>query len=428
MEETQKDLSAFADLLRYIFWCAGGLVFWIILSLIPAVRDAQPYYSWFNLIMFLSLSPALLLAVGMGHYGINTKYLKSSFCIIPALFICEILNLIPFNPFAIALPFCYACQSQNFAGMGHFKSAELLARRALSFWGPDKEVHPQWQMAGLSMVAGALQGQGRYAEADKIIQSMFKIIEGEKDDNEMTAVSLTDFAGTLSRLGRAKEALEVAHRAMEIWQSLPELTNDQLTIMSLTMVQLGHAHENHGNFKLALEWYRKALSISLEIGGDECLEAAQGLANVGYILTECGQLDEAGEKLEKARKIMTKLKMEGTSSWAHLTENIGDFQRARGNFDDAEVALLESLKLRQKRFKQDLHHSYHDLAKLYREKKDWEKSKTYFEKALAMREKRFVALTIQTLREFAKLMDLMDRTAEAKNLEQRAEELQTKVS
>ncbi|MBA3856325.1 MAG: hypothetical protein C0507_05385 [Cyanobacteria bacterium PR.3.49] len=427
VEETKKDLSPFAELIRYAIWCAGALVVWIILSLFPAVRDFQPFYAWFNLVMFLSLLPALLLAVGMGHYGINTKYLKSSFCVVPAVIICEFLNLIPFNPFAIALPFCLACQSQNFAGLGHFKASELLARRALSFWGEDSGVHPQWQMAGLIMVAGALQGQGRYCDADKLIQAMFKIADADKSGTELQAVALTDFAGSLSRLGRAKEALEVANRAMEIWHSLPDLSNDQLSIMSLTMVQLGHAYENHGNFKLALEWYRKALSINLQTSGEECLESAGGFSNVGYVLTEIGQLEEASVKLEHARELMLKLEMENTSSWAHLTENLGDLYRAMGKFEEAENTLFESVKLREKRFKQDLHHSYHDLGKLYRDKKDWEKSIEYFEKTLSMREKRFVAPTIQTLREFAKLMESMDRQQEAKNLEARADELMSKI-
>lgn len=165
------------------------------------------------------------------------------------------------------------------------------------------------------MLTGALQGQGRYSDADKLIQSMFKLADADKSGSELQAISLTDFAGSLSRLGRAKEALEVAERAMEVWHKLPELSNDKLSIMSLTMVQLGHAHENHGNFKLALEWYRKALSINLETGGDECLESATGFSNVGYALTECEQLEEASEKLEQARKIMVKLEMEKTSSW-----------------------------------------------------------------------------------------------------------------
>lgn len=143
MEQTKRDFTPSADLLRYAIWCAGGLVFWIIPSLIPAVRDAQPFYAWFNLVVFLNLLPALLLAVGMGHYGMSSKYVKASVCVIPALLICEVLNLIPFNQFAIALPYCLACQSQNFTGMGYFKISELLVRRTLKFWSPEKGVHPQ---------------------------------------------------------------------------------------------------------------------------------------------------------------------------------------------------------------------------------------------------------------------------------------------
>ena len=153
------------------------------------------------------------------------------------------------------------------------------------------------------------------------------------------------------------------------------------------------------------------------------MEAAGGFNNVGYALTECGQLEEASEKLEKAREILARLEMQQTSIWAHLIENIGDLHRAKGNFDEAEKELLESLNLRKKRFKEDLHHTYHDLGKLYRDKKDWKTSESYFEKALSIREKRFTAPTAQTLQEFAKLMVAMGKNTEASSLHKRAEDL-----
>ncbi len=165
----------------------------------------------------------------------------------------------------------------------------------------------------------------------------------------------------------------------------------------------------------------------MEMHGEDSLETATGLNNVGYALTECGQLEEAAQKLEKARLILAQLELQNTSNWAHVIENLGDLHRAMGNFDEAEKELLESLRLRKKRFKEDLHHTYHDLGKLYRDKKAWTKSQSYFEKALALREKRFVASTAQTLKEFAKLMQATERTAEAQILQERAEELLAKA-
>jgi tetratricopeptide (TPR) repeat protein len=176
-----------------------------------------------------------------------------------------------------------------------------------------------------------------------------------------------------------------------------------------------------------LEFYRKALSVKIQVHGDDSQEIAIGLNNVGYALTETGQFDEALEKLEKARKILANTQMEKTAIWTHLLENLGDLHRSMGNFEDAEKQLLESFELRKKRFKEDLHHSYHNLGKLYRDTKEWEKAQSYFEKAIALRENRFKASTAQTLKEFAKLMQAMEKNAEATIMQQRAEGLLAKT-
>jgi tetratricopeptide (TPR) repeat protein len=252
---------------------------------------------------------------------------------------------------------------------------------------------------------------------------MFKIAELNDTRDQFQALALTDFAGTLSKLGRAKEAIEIAEKAMDIWHSIPNMPEEQFALMGMTMSQLGIAHECNGDYQVALECYRKALAAKIETYGEDSLEAATGFNNVGYALTECGQLSEASEKLEKCRAILTNLELQNTSSWAHLIENLGDLHRAKGNLDEAEKELMESLKLRKKRFKEDLHHTYHDLGKLYRDKKDWKSSESYFEKALSIREKRYTAPTAQTLQEFAKLMVAMGKNTEASSLQKRAEDL-----
>src|SRR5262249_6307225 len=131
----------------------------------------------------------------------------------------------------------------------------------------------------------------------------------------------------------------------------------------------------------------------------------------------------ASEKLEKARTIMVKLNLQNSSMWGHLLENLGDLHRAQGRFDQSEKELLESLELRKKRFKEDLHGSYHDLAKLYRDKHDWKTARLYFEKALSYREKRLPAPAAETLKEFAKMYEHMGNDAEATVLKKRADEL-----
>ncbi len=425
MEDRQQEESDYGEMLRYGIWSLGAGLTWIVASLLPPVRENAVFFAWFNVIMMLLVLPAVLLAVALAYFGYRSNFLGSSVCLLIAIAIGEILNLIPFNPFALGLPYCLLCQCQNFASLGHFKAAEICARRVVMIWNQDRNSH--WHLSALTCLASALEGQGRYAETNRVVQTMFKIVESDTKGNESQAVALTDFAGNLSRMGLAKEAIEIAERALGIWNGIPNLTNDQLSLFSLALSQMGLAYECDGNYRSALEFYRKALSVKIQVHGDDSQEIAIGLNNVGYALTETGQFDEALEKLEKARKILANTQMEKTAIWTHLLENLGDLHRSMGNFEDAEKQLLESFELRKKRFKEDLHHSYHNLGKLYRDTKEWEKAQSYFEKAIALREDRFKASTAQTLKEFAKLMQAMEKNAEATIMQQRAEGLLAKT-
>ncbi len=252
MADGKLEIAPYGDLLKYAVWSLGALLVWIIVSLIPSVRANQVFFAWFNLSMLLCLLPAVLFMIGLGYFGLKSKYKAASACILGAIAICEIINVIPFNPFALALPFFWMCQSQNFAALGNFKAAEFCSRRLLTFWGPKSEAHSQWQLSALTCLTTSLQGQGRYPEASKVLESMFKIVESNDTGDELQALALTDFAGNLSSLGRAKEAIEIANKALKIWHSIPNLGNEQISMMSITMSQLGIAHECAGQYQQAL--------------------------------------------------------------------------------------------------------------------------------------------------------------------------------
>ena len=423
MAENVQEQSQYGDLIKFALWTIGAILTWIVVSLLPPVRESGVAFAWLNLIMLMLVLPGAMLVLGMGYFVYKSNHIASSICLLIAIVISEILNLIPFNPFALALPFCILCQISNFSVFGHFKAAELCARRLLFLWTEKSSVNSRWRLAALNSLAAALQGQGRYGDADKVIDSMLKAVEANTAEDEFQAITLTDLSGNLSKMGRAAKALQIADKALSIWHTIPNMTHEQNAVVSITLNQIGYAHECAGDFKRALEFYRKSLSTKIEVYGEDAIETAIGYSNVGYALTETGQYDEAAQKLEKAKDLCVKAGMQNNTMWAHILENIGDLHRAQGDLVLAEKELLEALDLRKKRYKEDLHHSYHDLGKLYRDKKDWKTSRAYFEKALAIREKRFTAATAQTLQEFAKLLIEMDEVDEANALKQRATEI-----
>ncbi len=103
-----------------------------------------------------------------------------------------------------------------------------------------------------------------------------------------------------------------------------------------------------------------------------------------YILAT---LEEGAEHCLRAKQIAKELGLNSKKPriWNAIICNYAHGLRCTSRFDEAEKAQLESTRSREKLKDPQLHECYHKLGILYLAKKDFEKSKRNFERALTLR-------------------------------------------
>lgn len=131
------------------------------------------------------------------------------------------------------------------------------------------------------------------------------------------------------------EALQSYRLAAHKWQEQGNLW--QATV---AWQQIGETYIGHGNYQDALTAFAKALVLS-EKTGDRFLPISQ-LANIAYVKTYQGKLDEASKTLAQCRRRLSDAPAEATvvrkRLEGRLQNNLGEIEYGRGN-------LKASLKL-----------------------------------------------------------------------------------
>jgi len=419
--------SPWIDLVKYFLCCIGGFVFWIIVYLLPPVRANAIAFSVLNVSLLFLLLPFFLLLLS-AYLFLAHKPRAADLCLVPAIAIGELLNFIPANPFALVLPYLQIMESSLLCELGNFKRAEYFARRPIAIFAGNTAVHPTLKLWALSGLTSALHGQGRYSETKELVSSMFEIVDSNQSSDASRATALIEFCSNLLKMGRTADAIEYGYKATAILSS--ERDPDALSELARALGHLGIAYEQSGDHQRSLELYQKSLILRTQMHGPDSIHNVYSYNNVGCALTELARYDEATEKLEKARQIVIDFDQKNSRVWSNVLASIGNLHRATGKLQDSERELLEALSLRQKRYKEEVHNCHHELGKLYRDKEEWEKSCSFFEKALTAREKRFGEhpVTASTLKEFAKLMRAMNKVSEAELFEQRVDRISSASS
>jgi CHAT domain-containing protein len=162
----------------------------------------------------------------------------------------------------------------------------------------------------------------------------------------------SDLAAALSRQIFLPSSGQVNYqRALAINQlafELAEKTGDQ-PVLATIMVNLGKIHRRLGtseqSTELALDYFRKSLSICEKIGFKECISAS--LLNSALVYHNFGELSPTEEYYQKALSLDEEL---GNYDAISTTlNNLGVLYRAKGNYAKALEMLLKCLKLSERR-------------------------------------------------------------------------------
>jgi tetratricopeptide (TPR) repeat protein len=353
----------------------------------------------------------------------DRKYELVFFCITPAVAIGEVMNLIPGNPYAAGLPYALNLQALALVLMEKSAEGEQRIKRLLAFYESQADKSPISEARAMLLLCNALSQQGKLEESEEMSTKAIAILENHGDKDPRTlAGSLCDLCATLAKEGKANQAITIGNKALSLVQGERGSDDDQLRLLGMVLNNVAIAYDYAGDFTRAGELYKRSLDLKLKLFGDNTREAVIGYNNYGYSLLLQRQYEKSCEALEHAKNLAVKLDLQTSRLWLDILANCGDVHRGLKRFDEAEKEQLEALRLREQRYKLALDESYDFLGKLYRDKQDFAKSQSYFEKSLKIREKRFGdhPKVATTLEDYAELKRAMKLDSEADVLEERA--------
>ena len=155
----------------------------------------------------------------------------------------------------------------------------------------------------------------------------------------------------------------------------------------LGFIGLGKIYEYRGFFKIAEEYFLKALKLKQEKGIDP-FEYTSLLEMIGELYVTLNEFDKAEEYLKSSLEIKKQKLDNNDPQILYLINELGSLNEDRGLYKKAESYFLESLEIAKKNNNEfDLHISYFYLGGFYKEIGLLDKAENYYLKALSIREK-----------------------------------------
>jgi tetratricopeptide (TPR) repeat protein len=186
----------------------------------------------------------------------------------------------------------------------------------------------RWRAQLLSALAGFQQSQGRTRDAERTCHEAIAVAE---EVGELSALAHACYTldWVLVGSGRPQEATHSV-RALAIYRELGDLERE-----SSVLNNLGGLAYWRGDWDEAIGLYRRQAESSERAGNPS--DAAYTDANIGEILSDQGKLDEARERLSRARRIWSSTGdvLMPTLADAHL----GRLAAREGRYDDALTTL-----------------------------------------------------------------------------------------
>jgi tetratricopeptide (TPR) repeat protein len=209
-------------------------------------------------------------------------------------------------------------------------------------------------------------------------------------------------------------------------------TNDRLELATIagTFTNVALSYVRAGYAAQALPLLKRSLAISSKLSGKDSIDLANAYNNLAYVQMQLLEFPDALESSERAKAIVKPYKLESPRLWGVVLGTTGDVHRAVGRYDEAEEELIEAFHLYEQFNEARTYEIWHELGKLYRDKGDFVKAKSYFEMDLPAREKQYGVdhpEVATSLVEYAKLLELAGNDEHAQQAKLRADSIRNKL-
>ncbi|CAF1681225.1 unnamed protein product [Adineta ricciae] len=186
------------------------------------------------------------------------------------------------------------------------------------------------------------------------------------------------------RLGRLLLNLGQLDKAEELYTVLLGQASDE-SDRAHYYHQLGLLKSRQGDYKMAIEYYEKALEIREKTLPSNHPDLATSYNNIGAVYMNMGEYSKALSFYEKALEIWEKTLPSNHPDLATSYNNIGAVYMNMGEYSKALSFLEKALEIREKTLPSNhpsLATSYNNIGVVYCNTKDYSKALTYCERAL----------------------------------------------
>ena len=306
---------------------------------------------------------------------------------------------------------------------GKFNEAILVAEQTLTL---AKSLHSgdHSDMAtSLNNLAGLYNYQGRYGDAEPLLQQTLKMRQRLFGDHTDVALSLNNLAELYRVQGRYGDAEPLFQQALEMWQRLFKGDHHYVATILNNLALLYHSQGRYGDAK---PLFQQALEIRQRLFDGDHTDVTQSLNNLALLYHSQGRYGDAELLFQQALEMSQRLFNGDHHYVATILSNLAELYRTQGRYGDAEPLLQKALDIWQRLFNGDHPNvtlSLNNLAALYQSQGRYAEAEPPYQQALEMRQRLFngdhpnVALSLNNL---AELYRAQGRYAEAEPFYQQA--------
>ena len=223
--------------------------------------------------------------------------------------------------------------------------AELVYQEAFGLARGNRFVSAE-QIAFLkSELAGALDRQGKWADAVPLYQDAVEILESPSVNQPLLAATIRN---NLALIFKEQGGLDLAEEHYLVSLDAYELAcgPESLEVASIYN-NIGGLYQAAGHLKRAVEMHERAFELRLALAGEDSLDAGQSLSNLAAAHHALGEYSEANRYYMRARKVLAQHRETDPdvceiteSNHGFLLQEAGDaLEPYEGNDDSVTVPL-----------------------------------------------------------------------------------------
>jgi len=301
--------------------------------------------------------------------------------------------------------------------------AQELLLRACDLHSSAPKVQSSDLAACLQQLAALLFKEGRFKEAEYLLQEALKVARRALGDKHPKLADYSDELGeTIAQQGRFEEAVEHVENALKLRQQAMGKEHPSVAAcyhhLANLMIRLGRFSESES-------FLRRSLRIRSEALGATDPQVAANMKDLADVLLRQGRLDEAGSLLQKALARQFR-REESSPVTASLLQSLGQVLTQAGRTKEAESAFQRALEISQTLGgeRPEVADSLDALAGLALQRGEFDRAQSFYERAQLVREKTLGPAhpdVIRSLNNLARLAVAQGEFERADVLYQRAE-------